>query len=90
MDSTPQSVRVGVSDRASSGAYTRIDERHLWVRAALARIPDVTDRMILVLRFFVGLPIPEIAKRLRLDPAEARERYLLAVERMERELKGRL
>ncbi len=53
----------------------------------LERLPEARDRVICVLRFFLGLPLEKIAERLRLDQAEVRERYRLAVLRLERELR---
>lgn len=74
--------------RETSGAFAKVDERAMAVRAALARIPDPTDRTVLVLRFFVGLSLEEISFGLKIDEEEARERYRLSLRLMERELGG--
>jgi DNA-directed RNA polymerase specialized sigma24 family protein len=70
----------------TSGAFGRVDERSLWVRSAMHRLPDLTDRSILVLRFFVGLSLDEIAKRLLLRREDVVARYRVVLRLMEREL----
>jgi DNA-directed RNA polymerase specialized sigma24 family protein len=64
----------------------RVDERALLVRAAMRRLPDVLDRSILVLRFFVGLSLDEIAVRLMIPRDLVLERYRVGIRMMEREL----
>ena len=74
----------------SSGVFQKLDEKAVRVRFALHRLPDLTDRAILVLRFFVGLSLEDIADKLLLPLESARERYLLGLRFMERELGGDL
>ncbi|MCZ6603155.1 MAG: sigma factor-like helix-turn-helix DNA-binding protein [Planctomycetota bacterium] len=64
----------------------RISKRTRRVRQAMERIPDVTDRAILVLRVFVGLSLRQISDRLRLSTNRVRAGYRGAIKRMEREL----
>jgi DNA-directed RNA polymerase specialized sigma24 family protein len=81
------SVQTSTTDRhTTSGLFMRVDERSLLVRAAMRRLPDVLDRSILVLRFFVGLSLDEIAVRLMIPRDVALERYRVGIRMMEREL----
>ena len=79
--------RPGPVTRPDTDGFVRYDERALGVRRALDRIPDPVDRQIIVLRFFVGLSIEEIARRLRRPLENVRARYRFAVERLARDLR---
>lgn len=85
-DSVRAPAAAGDTNPTTSGIFGRVDERSLWVRSAMHRLPDLTDRSILVLRFFVGLSIDEIAQRLLLRPGIVRERYRVILRLMEKEL----
>ena len=72
----------------TSGAFDKVDETAVRVRFALHRLPDLTDRSILVLRFFVGLSLEDISEQLLLPLETVRERYHVGLTFMERELGG--
>lgn len=58
------------------------------MRAALERMPSVTDRAILLLRIFVGLSLRQISGRLKISYEKVRERYQQGLRHMERQLGG--
>ena len=68
----------------------RIEERNLRIRFALDRLPEPRDRAIVVMRFFVGLDLRQIASRLRLGLPEVSESYRLSLRILEEELHGEL
>ena len=76
--------------KPTSGRFQRVDARAVGVRYALHRLPDLTDRSILVLRFFVGLCLEDISEKLLLPLEKVRERYQVGLRFMERELGGYL
>ena len=67
---------------------SRIDERNLRVRFALDRLPEPRDRAIIVMRFFLGLGLPQIAGRLRVGLSEVTESYRLSLRILAKELRG--
>jgi DNA-directed RNA polymerase specialized sigma24 family protein len=85
-DSVRAPAAAGDTHPTTSGVFGRVDERSLWVRSAMHSLPDLTDRSILVLRFFVGLSLDEIAGRLFLTQEDALTRYRRVLRILEREL----
>lgn len=70
-------------------SYGPIDERSLWLRQALGRLPEPEDRKIMVMRFFLGLSLDEIVGQIGLPDAEVRDRYRRSLRLLDRELQGR-
>jgi RNA polymerase sigma factor (sigma-70 family) len=62
------------------------DEQARLVQAALAKIPDETDRTVLRLHFFEGLSLRQAAQQLNLSYDNVRDRYQRSLQRLEREL----
>jgi DNA-directed RNA polymerase specialized sigma24 family protein len=85
-DSVRAPAAAGDTNPTPSGVFDRVDERSLWVRSAMHRLPDLTDRSILVLRFFVGLSMDDIARRLLLRREDVLARYRVVLRLMESEL----
>ena len=92
----PRSERLGRScaTRFREAAYRRkstasapISDRFIRVRSALGRIPDAIDRRIVLMRFFVGLSIRQIARRLRLDREVVSKRYQASLRLLEGHLR---
>ena len=79
-------VQTSCPDKQTSGLFVRVDERCLLVRHAIGRLPDTLDRSILILRFFVGMSLDDIAARLTIPREMALERYRVGIRMMEREL----
>ncbi len=67
-------------------ANARSNEEGALVHAALAKIPDDTNREIVRLRFFDGLSLRRISERLDLSYDKVRERYRIAIGYLENEL----
>ncbi len=82
----PQASRPSGS-QAGNGS-SRIDERNLRVRFALDRLPEPRDRAIIVMRFFLGLSLPQIAGRLRVGLSDVTESYRLSLRILAKELRG--
>jgi RNA polymerase sigma-70 factor (ECF subfamily) len=85
------SGRSGVEppdDDPSPSARARTDEEARLVREAVERIEDATDRQIVVSRFFEGLSLREVARRIGLPYRTVRRRFEAAMEELERELGG--
>ncbi|MGH9361863.1 MAG: RNA polymerase sigma factor, partial [Thermoanaerobaculia bacterium] len=74
----------GCLDAASSGptpsARLRLSEEARVVRTALRKLPDRADREIVRLRFFEGLSLREISRRLGLGYDLVRSRYQRSLE----------
>ena len=71
---------------ATPSANVRAEEQAALVRAALAKVPDETDRALLRLRFFEGLSLRQAARQLGVSYDAARERYRRALTRLEGDL----
>jgi RNA polymerase sigma factor (sigma-70 family) len=72
----------------SPSSLARQGEEETLVREAIDRVPDPTDRAILRFRFFEGVSLREISARLSIDYNEVRERYALALVKLENALAG--
>jgi RNA polymerase sigma factor (sigma-70 family) len=89
-ESADQAGRVEPADREPTpSTNVRSDEQARLVQAALERLADDTDRAILLLRFFEGLSLRQVAERLGLSYDKVRERYQSSLGQLERDL-GRL
>jgi RNA polymerase sigma-70 factor (ECF subfamily) len=77
-------------DPAASGptpsANAGLEEEAQRIRAALEKLPEVTDREIVRLCFFDGLSLRQIAERLQLSYDKVRQRYHRSLKALEREL----
>ena len=76
------------SEEAAS-TWGTVDERSLWLRQALRRLPEPEDCRIMVMRFFVGMTLDEIVLESGLPEQEVRERYRRSLRLLDRELRGR-
>ncbi len=86
-DSTDQAGGVEpAGGEPTPSANLREDEQTRLVRAAVANIPDETDRAIVRLRFFEGLSLRQVAQQLNLTYDKVRERYQISLQRLERDL----
>ncbi len=72
---------------SAAAAAAELDTR---ARAALASVPDPTDRRILELCFMEGLSLRAVAERLGLGYDKVRERYHAGLRFLERQLEGLL
>jgi RNA polymerase sigma factor (sigma-70 family) len=72
----------------SPSAEASLGEEARLVRAALAKITDPTDVTILRLRFFEGVSLREISRRLNLSYDKVRERFEAGMRVLEEELGG--
>lgn len=68
-------VRISAGSRPTAGAFSKVEESALRIRAAIRNIPDPTDRAILMLRIFNALSRSEVAQRLGIDEDEVGDRY---------------
>ena len=95
IDARIQSARLGVvidqtlESEESSSTWSTVDERSLWLREALRRLPDADDRKIMVMRFFLARSLADIAKQIRLPDDEVRRRYRRSLCILDQELSGR-
>ena len=69
-------------------ASGRIEERNQRIRFALERLPEPRDRAIVMMRFFLGLRLRQIATKLRLGLPEVRDSYRLSLRILEKELQA--
>lgn len=74
------------SSTLTPSAYACADELAHRIEAALDELPDQGVARIVRMRFFDGLTIPEIAKRLGLSPDQVRERHRSAMRLLRRDL----
>jgi len=68
-----------------SGVFSQ-NERSLRVRQVVDALPDSVDRAFVQLRFFEGLSLADVARKLGLTYEQARERFRSLSLRLEREL----
>jgi RNA polymerase sigma factor (sigma-70 family) len=85
-DSTNQGGIEPPVTESTPTAHARRNEEAELILAALERLPDPTNREIVRLRFFEGLSLQEITKRLSLTYDVVRERYRVTKLRLRREL----
>jgi RNA polymerase sigma factor (sigma-70 family) len=74
------------ADSPTPSALVRADEESVRVREALSRMADETDRRIVTARFFDGLSLREVARRLDLPYEKVRRRFEAAMRDLERDL----
>jgi len=72
---------------STPSANARTKERASTIRDALERLSDPKDREIILLRFFEGLSLAQIARRLQMSYDEVRERFHKSLRRLEPSLK---
>jgi RNA polymerase sigma factor (sigma-70 family) len=77
-------------DDSTPSSRVRAREEAALLRQALCTLPDALDRTILEMRFFDGLPLRQIAARLRLSEDKVSERCHFSLRRLERHLRGLL
>ncbi len=82
-------VEQTLGSEEASTSYGAIDERSIWLRQALRRLPEPEDRQIMAMRFFVGMTLAEIVIEIGLPEPEVRERYRRSLRLLDRELRGR-
>ena len=83
-------VAKSLEAESKKSTYALIDERSLLLRAALRRLPDAIDRRLMVMRFFLGQNLKQIADELKLDYEDVKERYRVGLRLMDKELRGRI
>lgn len=64
------------------------DDRRRRIKQALERLPGKAEREIMLLRFFHGLELSEIASRMNLPREEVLTRYAAALKSIESDLGG--
>ena len=95
-DTRVRSARLGhlvaksLEAESKKSTYALIDERSVLLRSALRRLPDAIDRKIMVMRFFLGQNLTQIAEELELDQEDVKERYRVGLRIMDKELRGRI
>jgi len=72
---------------STPSANLRAQERDSAIRNALQRLADARDREIILLRFFEGLSLAQIARRLQMSYDEVRERFHKSLYSLESSLK---
>ncbi len=83
-------VQKSLEAESKKTTYALIDERSLLLRSALRRLPDATDRKIMVMRFFLGQNLKQIAEEIGIEYEEVKERYRVGLRVMDKELRGRI
>ncbi len=54
------------------------------------QLDDPLDRKIIVMRFFLTMSLKDISGDLKLDHAEVKKRYAMALRRMDKAMKGHI
>jgi RNA polymerase sigma factor (sigma-70 family) len=84
--STNQAGVDPTAPEPTPSANARADEQSRLVLEALNKLPDLTNREIIRLRFLEGLSLRQIAQQLNLTYDIVRERFKLTKKRLQRDL----